>query len=121
MSGERPTQTEAVSGPWVAEDRVCEDAEERGLAVIALVPEVHRNGFDTPTRGMVAWVHSGLGACDTDEQAIATARLISAAPDLLEALKFAHDYLAGNGWEGDSRMNPIIDALDKAEGIKSDD
>jgi hypothetical protein len=50
----------------------------------------------------------------------ADATLIAAAPDLLEGLKLAHDYLAGNGWEGDPRMKPIIDALDKAEGIKSD-
>ena len=46
----------------------------------------------------------------------ANASLIAAAPDLLEALQYAHDYLAGNGWEGDPRMDRIIAAIAKAEG-----
>ena len=73
-----------VPGPWVSETQVCEDG---GLAVIAVLPEAERDGFTTPTRGMVAWVNAGVGACETDAQTIATARLIAAAPDLLEALK----------------------------------
>jgi hypothetical protein len=62
---------------------------ERGLAVVAVIPEAQRDGFATPTRGMVAWVHSGLGACETDDVAVATARLIAAAPTLLAACKLA--------------------------------
>ena len=84
------TDTQAIPGPWVAETEVCKDAdaiEEHGLAVIAVLPEHERTPGATPTRGMVAWVHSGLGACATDEQAIDTARLIAAAPDLLAALR----------------------------------
>ena len=46
----------------------------------------------------------------------ANARLIAAAPELLEALQHAHDCLAASGWEGDPRMHKIIAALDKAEG-----
>ena len=76
----------AISGPWVAETSVTRCEPDNGLAVIAVVPEVQRNGHDTPTRGMVAWVHSGIGACQTDEEAIDTARLIAAAPDLYDAL-----------------------------------
>ena len=77
-----------VAGPWEAESTICDDLYEgeRGLAIIAVEPEAARNGYATPTRGMVAWVHSGMGACDTDERAIATARLIAAAPDLLGAV-----------------------------------
>lgn len=78
--------TTAIAGPWVSEFQVAGDTEDRGLAVIAILPELERDG-GTPTRGMIAWVHSGLGACETDEQAVATARLIAAAPDLLAALK----------------------------------
>jgi hypothetical protein len=40
--------------------------------------------------------------------------LAAAAPDLLEALCMAHDYLAGNGWDNDDRMNPIRAAITKA-------
>lgn len=74
-------------GPWVAESGVLDDQTDRGLAVIAVLPECQRNGNETPTRGMVAWISSGMGACDTDEQAIATARLIAAAPDVTAALR----------------------------------
>ena len=48
-------------------------------------------------------------------QRFANARLIAAAPELLEALQHAHDCLAASGWEGDPRMHKIIAALDKAE------
>jgi hypothetical protein len=85
------TKTAVVAGPWVAEARVCEDAEERGVAVVAVVPEVHRNGFDTPTRGIVAWVHSGIGACATDDQAVATATLIASAPDMRDEIERLRD------------------------------
>lgn len=81
------SKTTAISGPWVAETRVSKDRHGDGLAVIAVIPENERDGhMGTPTRGMVAWVHAGLGACDTDGKAVATAQLIAAAPDLLEAL-----------------------------------
>lgn len=77
----------AIPGPWVSEARVCKDQTGDGLAVIAVIPENERDGhMGTPTRGMVAWVHAGLGACDTEDKAVATARLIAAAPDLLDAL-----------------------------------
>ena len=67
----------AISGPWVSESSVTQSELDNGLAVIAVIPEVQRNGFDTPTRGMVAWVHSGAGACATDDLALATAGLIA--------------------------------------------
>lgn len=76
-----------ISGPWTAESSVSDDTDERGVAVIAVLPELQRTPQATPTRGMVAWVHSGLGACETDKEAVDTGRLISAAPDLMEALK----------------------------------
>lgn len=46
----------------------------------------------------------------------ANSRLIAAAPDLLDALRLAHDYLAANGWDDDPRMKPIRASIDKAEG-----
>jgi hypothetical protein len=46
----------------------------------------------------------------------ANARLIAAAPDLLDALCVAADYLNGNGWEGDPRMVPVEAAIAKAKG-----
>ena len=53
----------------------------------------------------------------SDEQTeLANARLIAAAPELLEALCLAHDYLAGNGWDDDPRLYTIRAAIAKATG-----
>lgn len=90
-----PGLIRAVPGPWVAESQVSHDPIDRGLAVIAVTPEAKRTPRITPpTRGMVAWINSGMGASDTDDQAVATARLIAAAPDLLDALKGLLDFIA---------------------------
>lgn len=40
---------------------------------------------------------------------------IAAAPELLEALELAHDYLSASGWEGDDRLVPISLAISKAK------
>jgi len=74
-----------VPGPWGISLALDEDAEERGVSVIAELPGVPAGG--TPTRGMVAWVHSGIGACESDATALATARFIAATPNLYAALE----------------------------------
>lgn len=58
-------------------------------------------------------VNQVIVALETD---MANARLIAAAPDLLEALCLAHDYLAGNGWDDDPRLDTIRAAIAKATG-----
>ena len=69
-------------GPWLAEGW---DETEEGCAVIAVHEEL---GLCSPTRGMVAWVTTIAGASfESPGKAYANARLIAAAPDLLEALK----------------------------------
>lgn len=40
---------------------------------------------------------------------------IAVAPELLEALELAHDYLSASGWEGDNRLVPISLAITKAK------
>ena len=55
-----------------------------------------------------------------DPEDAANARLIAAAPDLLEALKYAHDHLAVTHYDIDGQPDEIMQrinaALDKAEG-----
>ena len=116
-------ETTAIAGPWITESGVSDDTEERGLAVIAALPELARIPGATPTRGMVAWVHSGLGACETDEQAVATARLIAAAPDLFSALSdilvtfhARPDIMRLCGVHENSQLQAACDALNKAVG-----
>ena len=83
-----------IPGPWVAETSIPDDTEERGLAVIAVLPELAHIPHATPTRGMVCWVASGTGACATDQEAIGTAHLIAAVPDLLASLRQLRDCAA---------------------------
>ncbi len=110
--------TTHIPGPWLAETNVCEDAVERGLAVIAVIPGISRcDGYETPTRGMVAWVHSGTGACKTDAEAVATANLIAAAPDLLASLEAMVDRWEPDCVGTDRRMwEDAREAIAKAEG-----
>ena len=39
--------------------------------------------------------------------------------ELVEALCLAHDYLAGNGWDDDPRLDTIRAAIAKATGEKA--
>lgn len=106
-----------VTGPWVSETSVSED----GIAVIAVDPGIPAGC--TPTRGMVAYVHSGVGACQTDDEAIATARLIAAAPDLFSALadmvdtfQARPDMLQLCGFKEHAQIKAACDALNRATG-----
>jgi hypothetical protein len=76
-----------IAGPWGISLALDEGAEERGVSIVAELPGVLPGG--TPTRGMVAWVHSGVGACEDDATAVATGRFIAAAPELYAALDIA--------------------------------
>lgn len=68
-------------GPWLAQE-YCDDDE--GCSVIAVIEE---NGLRSPTRGQVAFCTSIGGASfESPGLCAANARLIAAAPDLLEAL-----------------------------------
>lgn len=114
-------KTTAIPGPWVAESGVTHFEVDHGLAVIAVLPELEKIPGSTPTRGIVAWVHAGLGACDTDDKAVATARFISAAPDMAQALSdlintfhARPDMLRLCGFHEHAQIKAACDALNKA-------
>lgn len=103
-------------GPWVAERSV----DEWGVAVIASnAPDEISN----PSRGMVCHVSIVAGATGEDEQgALANARLIAAAPALLEGCRRALELLEpfddpdlslGLGSEA---LTPIRAAIQSATG-----
>jgi hypothetical protein len=119
------SNTTAIPGPWVAETSVSRDETGNGLSIIAVDPEIDRDAIRTPTRGMIAWVHSGLGACKTEAQAVATARFIAAAPDMAAALsalvKTFHarpDIMQLCGFQEHAEIMAACDALNKA-GVKN--
>lgn len=107
-------RVEHTPGPWETQER---DDRERGIAVIAVHPWVPSGG--TPTRGMVAWV--GQGGANFGKPAVqeANARLIAAAPDLLDALRaFCGDHEAtGHMCEGlNTAYQHALAVIAKAEG-----
>jgi len=75
--------------------------------------------ISNPSRGIVAWASRSVSR--TNEETIANARLIAAAPDLLAALRNSREYIQAD-FEGirDPRENELLDeiaaAIKKAEG-----
>ena len=76
--------------------------------------EVHVGG-----RRICAYVTSGasLGIGPDLERSYANARLIAAAPDLLEALQMAKHIVANEGT--DEQMAQVFSAIEKATGEKA--
>lgn len=74
-------------GPWWSEGEYDED--EGGCAIIAANTDCGPLPGN-PTRGMVAWASELLP--EHADECIANARLIAAAPEMLEALYEAEEY-----------------------------
>jgi hypothetical protein len=89
------TQTKHTPGPWCAVGPWVEHPNDTTADICSCDP---RN-----------FGQQGLNR--SDEEQCANARLIAAAPDLLDVAKVARDVLAGRGVRGDS---PIMQALDAA-------
>ena len=95
------TETKHTPGPWV---RDCWDIlGNDGKDGTGHVCEISR-----PNSGDEFYWREG--------EADANARLIAAAPDMLEALKYAYNYLGGFGLEGEPGCKRIIAVINKAEG-----
>lgn len=105
-------------GPWMADGW---GEIEDGVPIIAVHEE---NGLRSPTRGIVAWCTTIAGAAfESPERAYANARLIAAAPELLEA---AQPFVAHNS--GDETITITVKtedvrrlraAIAKATGAKT--
>ena len=72
-------------GPWLTEKVVAGKPPDRGVGIIAVDPEISRTEIRTPTRGIVAWACGRVG--QPSAETLANAHLISAAPEMLVALK----------------------------------
>ncbi len=103
-------------GPWMVQPF---DDNEDGCSVIAVDPEI---GMRSPRRGQVAWCTTIAGAAfESPGRAIANARLISAAPDLLEALQVAELILRERGLRAHGGYKQIESAIAKATGAHTND
>lgn len=100
------TEVKHTPGPWWSEGEYDED--ECGCAIIAANTDCGPLPGN-PTRGMVAWASELLP--ERADECIANARLIAAAPEMLEALKKARDALGANAARDD-----VDAAIAKAEG-----
>lgn len=72
--------TKHTPGPWISEDCVAGRPPEAGCGIIASDDDFK---ISNPTRGIVAWASRIVSR--PNEETLANARLIAAAPDLLEA------------------------------------
>ena len=92
-------------GPW----RVCKNAPSLIEADIGHADGLHR----TIAQALDPIPHIGVAAVN------ANARLISAAPDLLKALKNARDLLRADGYAAGATMDEIDAAIAKATGAQA--
>jgi len=68
---------------------------------------VFREALEAELRRLHAEAEELRGALDEAMWHVKYKELKAVNEELLEALCLAHDYLAGNGWDDDERINPI--------------
>lgn len=101
--------TKHTPGPWTVNPHFNHGAEVRSLASVAWCSVASTHGA------------SGSQVIDVAE-ARANARLIAAAPDLLEALEAAHGYLVMMGTDHADHIRGVCRAaIAKAKGKAHDD
>lgn len=121
-----PVRDAATAAPWEAQPYI---SDEAGCSIVAVIP-----GQYTPTRGMVAWLTTGIGAASGSQatceaNAALIVRAVNAHEALVAALRallceagYLCDQLAARGLPGckgdtvDRAMDAARAALALAEG-----
>jgi len=99
-------EVEHTKGPWKAS---CPETDSYGQYYVYV--DTYQNGFDKPILAEL------VDDFCTDEESQSNARLISAAPCLLEALKEALDVMGNWGEDGvPAWAERAREAISKAEG-----
>ena len=106
-----------TKGPWISEEAMHGRPPDAGCGVIASDDDVI---ISNPSRGIIAWATRSVRR--TNAETLANARLIAAAPDLLEAAKEMLSALATRDipsfmWSS-PRSQALCAAIEKAEGSR---
>lgn len=96
-------------GPWWTDEEYC--AEEAGIAIIAANTDCGPLPGN-PTRGMVAWSSELLP--EHADRCAANARLMAAAPDMLDALQLVLDTYGFDSSTDSSIWQTVTAAIAKA-------
>ena len=95
--------TQHTRGPWLIEAENCHTGD---------IATVHNTADKWVTIYAPHWMETGMG----EHEQSANARLIAAAPDLLEALGAAEDLLHRMGMQSSDAYQKIDAAIAKATG-----
>lgn len=112
------SESKHTPAPWLIGDLAFTHFQgPEGLSEGRLAASIHHGAVSAS----VPLIRVGAGRDDDADEVMANARLIAAAPELLEALRAAEDFMAG--FEGDElqegideRLTTVRAAIAKAEG-----
>lgn len=107
------TESKHTPGPWVSERSVTGVPPDAGCGIVASDDDVK---ISNPSRGIVAWATRLVSR--TNQETIANARLIAAAPDMLAALELMVMWMP-SGFAPvaqDKAMTAAYNAIRKATG-----
>jgi len=108
------TDIKHTPGPWSFDENQHLAAGNRSYGILTLAPAFNSDNEDWPYHPRVACVQVGHGSAPK-EIAKANARLIAAAPELLQALKSAEIVLSEKSPNG-AVLKEIRSAIAKATG-----
>jgi hypothetical protein len=108
--------TPYTPGPWAVQDIGSNCLRITGNMPLEIVPHESRDYYSAIASVTQRDAHPRYDAGISRQTCAANARLMAAAPDLLEALKLAEYLLSGANINGNVVERKVREAIKKAEG-----